>query len=249
MSLISHYGDSTKTLHPQTRLGQQHTTGKIGRWKLPRAHSENSMAFSELKRASKAVAGMVRIDHSRDPHDHTKAKRRWGAAKGVLSSIHDMDYQASITDATSRAAGGMCGGAPPGATQHWGHITCAFSEEDMRQHGITGERNRRHAPKRWAFTDTLGLKAAVKNQERLAAQAQQGRNSPFQSPYFSTQGSSAWQHHHHQQRGPPCLMSTQQSEDIDWPREQPQEYSYHHDGDQEVILPAILNSASFEAPC
>lgn len=135
-------------------------------WRVPRNTAGGSVTLSELKRATKTVGAMRRIDHSRDPADHSAAKKRWGKAKMVTSAISILDEEADMTRHLGIAAGASFGRPPATATQHWGHITANFSEEERRQFAITGERGRKHANKRWAFTDTLGLKAAYKEQQR-----------------------------------------------------------------------------------
>merc|ERR1712216_484682 len=122
------------------------------------------MAFSELKRATKAVAGTRFIDHARDPADHKEARRHWRAAKSAMSFKNNLKYEADITYAATRSAGALCGAVPQDATMHWPYVTQSFSEEEKRQFGVQRERRRKHAMKRWAFTDTLGHHAAARRQ-------------------------------------------------------------------------------------
>ena len=55
---------------------------------------------------------------------------------------------------------GPVSGPPQATSQHFGRLAASLTEEKRRLLLLTGEQARRHADKRWAPTDTLGLGAS-----------------------------------------------------------------------------------------
>merc|ERR1711904_489744 len=156
--------EANKFFRPEE--GRMDGAGNKTLWKIPDATSDHSISLHELQRAAKTVAATSFMKHAGDPVVNNRPKQHWGATKAALGGLKLLRHEASITQGTERAAGAEFGRDPPDASIHWHHITQDFTEDDKRLFAVTGERARKHANTRWAFTDTMGLKAHQRDMDK-----------------------------------------------------------------------------------